>query len=218
MPWCEQKLIHEGCGQRSLEKVIVDDHFDETYFVVEESHEKSKGGRVEMRVGKILKATEKDVATDVFDDSISNMNDIGIHILMFILSFISCRKTCIELIKIRFSDDIVIKKCAETEFIGNFTTAIITFNPNIVKKGPFFLIVTLLHELSHILSSWDVGHRVDNFCNHNICLFGVMYYRLPQICKKLNFNFDFDKLNNIFQVENFCGFSFFIWSLLWNNC
>ena len=93
-----------------------------------------------MRVDKILKATEKDVATYIFDDSISNMNDIVIHILMFILSFISCRKTCIEFIKkkIRFSDDIGIKKCAETEFIGNFTTAIVTFNPNVVKKMTVF--------------------------------------------------------------------------------
>ena len=64
------------------------------------------------------------------------MNDIVIHILMCILSFISCRKTCIEFTW--FSGDIGIKKCAETEFICNFTTAIVTFNSNVVKKGPFF--------------------------------------------------------------------------------
>ena len=160
---------------------------------------------MEMRLGINLEVVERDDGNSAyFHNSVYNMNHIIMNVLMCILSIISNRYIYVHNLNIKISNHIGFDKCARTLYSNNFHDATIFFNQNVIE-GPFHLISTLLHELSHVISApYLIGtrHSVPNFYKYNIWLFGVVYYRLVNICKNLNFTFDFNKLNNISISES----------------
>lgn len=185
-------IIKEGgVGDYRMDNVIVMDqsnnvHYVEPCTVTGIDFE----GTVEARIGKSLSRIPTNTRESV---------DVGIciDILCFILSLIGMRKTPVKVLRLTLYKKTNSMTLGETVFTTNDLRTV-TIGINLCNvTGLVQCVGVMLHELSHMLSLPNRGHDLEHFYKNCICLYSIVYYKLPiYLINHYNSKFDFSSWND----------------------